>query len=128
MIKKVCLETAKALKNAGFRQEGINSYWNNYENPDIESKVCSEGYPKSAWAVSETYAAPTSDEILEELPYSLRFTESDYWLWVTKLKHGTYEVRYTDAFHRKVKRITQDESLPEALAQMWLFLRKEKLI
>jgi hypothetical protein len=98
MSNTVSLETATLLKEAGFPQP---PNWKVY--------------------------APNIEELLEQLPYSLRYVESDYWLWITKGKY-CYEVRYTDAHHQYPKYIQQADTLTEALAKMWLRLKIDGVI
>ncbi len=120
MIKTVSLETAKALKDAGFRQDNMAYYY-----PGELS--CFKGPVSMEWGIESglnshfKYAAPTTDELLEELPEIVK----DQRLNISKERNlyfvsYEYEDNLLQCFHRK--------SLPEALAQMWLHLKKESLI
>lgn len=131
MIPTTSLETSKKLKAAGFRQDtffqwifvhsAINSEYNHWELLDKEHPL----YCKNA---EIQYASFCSDELLSELPFKLRFQYDDYWFQIQKLKNGSYDVRYSDWQHMKVKKIFQDELLCEALSQMWLWLKSEGII
>jgi len=126
MIKTVTLQTAKLLKESGFKQNShFCHYLNKHEDTAINTTADCLFYPVEFWDI---FSAPTSDELLEEIPYGLRCTDCDYWLNIQKSRFDTYDVRYTDAFHNNVKIIEQGENLPEAIARMWLCLKKEKLI
>lgn len=110
MIKTVTLETATALKEAGFKQESefywclfqgqtILCYWETCIDKGLGEIIC---------------AAPTSDELLEEIPRP-----------ITILRYsGTY--RLDCGIKNQIGPV--NESLPEALVQMWLYLKKEGLL
>ena len=129
----VSLELAKQIQEAGFKKE-TEFWWTQHkeqeQNPNYRdcAMVCDKGtlemYPSEFWNL---YPAPLATEILEELPFRLREVDDDYWLWVTKLKHGGYEVRYRNSNHSRTLKIVQDDSLPNALAKMWLYLHKEPI-
>ena len=74
----------------------------------------------------EQIARPTTDELLEELPrviqdYTLRIGryDSEYEIW--------YQ-RFAERASQKFIMNTYDKDLPEALAQMYLWLHKEGLL
>lgn len=135
MIKTVGLETAKALKEIGFNKDTY--FWHIVPCQShgmipwgvIEDKVRAE-----EWNPEYTYAAPTTDELLEELPYSIIRDGESYFLEVHK-----YDSYYR-VFYRKYEQIHAGEyrfrnlaeptnnSLPEALAAMWLWLNKQDLL
>lgn len=104
MIKTVSLETAKALKDAGFKQETQFTY------------SFDEGYSLGITGVSlfgqPTYASPTIDEILEELPF---FYHQSKFLTIRKL-HDHYSVGYM--MDEDWRECQEDASLPEALAKL----------
>jgi hypothetical protein len=66
---------------------------------------------------------------LEELPYSIEVKDETYNLEVHKIDSG-YVVRYQRDSGLYPGDIQQYDkySLPNALAKMWLYLKKEKLI
>lgn len=129
MIKTVSLETAKLLKEAGFKQD---TYWYHYEHKRLKEedyKECKcEGlnhddvyYPEESW---NKIAAPSTDELLEELP------------WHTQIYKGTdgnlgQYICHLDArsvIGQKETKWFYHKDLCEALAQMYLFLKKEGLL
>ena len=119
MIQTVSLETAKLLKEAGFRQD-TEMFW--YPNPNgttWDYILVTKDFKRVSGGLIYT-AAPTTDELLEELPS--RLNEHSGVLLIFK-ETDAYEVCYGGHDNRFI-----NVSLPEALAQCWLWLRKEKLI
>ena len=108
----VSLEIAKQLKEVGWKKE-TEFWW-------AKHKITFKGYINS-WDICdyqpavdlyEQYSAPLATEILEEIKgkVSIQITYSkEVGLRITDLKSGIY---FTD-------------TLPNALAQMWLYLKKE---
>lgn len=138
-MKTVRLQTAKLLKEAGFPQN-TTWYWHfnevyggNHINLHNDGNNC---------------AAPTTDELLEELPDTLNYNKRKLRLHITrgimgkdhndKIIGRAFQVFYgINAWNELTavgyKRPWIDkyficESLPEALAQMYLWLKKEGLI
>ena len=111
---------AKELKEARWKKE-TEFWWIEYHCGDM----------KEHWELREKplikcrlISAPLATEILEELPDKLGNLEE---LTIHKLPKGAWRVNYWD--NEKLKVIQKfDKSLPNALAKMWLYLRKEKLI
>lgn len=126
MIKKVTLETAIQLKNAGFIQDSISKFYVNRkdqrgrDNWNIEDLYT---FPRDK--VKEYYAAPTSDEILEELPETIHIKGVETW-WLTIEKCNGVYVCFYDGYEDKSYQ--ENESLPEAPAKMYLWLKAEGLI
>ena len=99
----VSLEIAKQLKESGWKKE--TEFCLEVDDEEVRivkygSYICSRKY----------YLAPLSDEILEELPEN---TE------IKKVKKGYYIYINSNSI--------VDKSLPNALAEMWIFLKKGKL-
>lgn len=135
MISTVSLETARALKEAGFPQKTL-FLWASWSTGtcDMDNvvefreflewrKKREHGVKDQVW---DAYAAPTTDELLAVLPSQL-------------LNHtlhiGKYDTEYEVWYEKYGIRIDQKiimnhyrESLPEALAQMYLWLKKEGLL
>ena len=119
MIKTTSLETSKLLKSAGW------------------TKVCHE---KEIWDEWGIIYKPNTDELLEELPklikkdcgYERKNKEEPQivdWYFEIKFREGKWEVGYHWYYYEYMDGFTQkNESLPEALAQMWLWHKKENLI
>lgn len=141
MIKTVSLETAKRLKEAGFRQDK-SSFYSVYSGDNRQKGY--EGY-QPHWMIvdsncasarrnntknekwpDEQIAMPNTDELLEELPKILNGFE----FRITGLIGDMWDVSYWEIGH-KDERIFENfmnKLLPEALAQMWLHLKKEGLL
>ena len=127
-MKIVSLELAKTLKEKGFPQKG--NYFN-WVNADGEYKVYSALYEfqladyKSS--IGLECAAPTADEILDLLPEYVLDDKRD----MAGLKCGKWNKKYWTEYHctfnSLVKRI-ESESLADALAEMWLYLKEPKNI
>ena len=94
------LEISKELKKAGFSKE-TEFWWSMYWK---EFKLYSNRPHKEF--IGEYYPAPLATEILEELPEFLDLARQD-----------DFTVSYGDGFF-------EDKSLPNALALMWIYLRK----
>jgi hypothetical protein len=111
MIPTTRLETSKLLKDAGFRQD---TYLYHVECDDGE-KNWYQLMQSGEWddEEREIISAPTTDELLEELPFQ------------TKIYKGTENVYIIS--YSNLKDIS-NEVLPEALAQCWLWLKKENLL
>lgn len=123
MIKTVSLETAKLLKENGFRQD-THFFWANPHNKYslwTKTDVYSWGYEHTIqdWIDESNpvlYAAPTTDELLEKLPPDLMIREA------FNLRYEVGHVNINDG------KLFGHEYLPEALAQMWLYHKKEGLL
>lgn len=133
MILTTSLETSKILKEAGinafaqYKWCGLKTskYILNQEIPNTEEIkwfLIHESDPRfhahsKEW-VPESYYAYSTDELLSELPKNLDGNK----LRITFFTNGACEVWYAG-----IKPQVND-ILPEALAQMWLWLKKEGLI
>lgn len=110
MIKTVSLETAKKLKDAGFRQ-------------DTEIFFNKGG---------KYIAAPTTDELLDELPDHIvidnRQFGGDKRNSIGTLVIGNPNYIFNVQYRPDISPCFKNESFPEALAQMYLFLAKEGLL
>lgn len=140
-IKTVSLKTAKELKEAGFGQEGIHFYHyahkkiNEYHYRDcqvIGLRNDEAMYPSEHW---DRISAPTTDELLEELPKLIKKNDSTStpeivdWYFEIKYRDGKWEAGYHWYYYEYMDGfIEKSKSLPEALAQMYLFLAKEGLL
>jgi len=117
----VDLEIAKELKENGFPQDCIYK-WNKMKNGLYEICIIPDDL--------EIFHAPISDEILKELPTELwgcmlniDKTNKGYYVWYLPI-HSEYDKRPKHDIcpgHAKKK-------LTNALAKMWLYLKKEGYI
>jgi len=113
-MKEYCvdLELAKELKEAGFPQKSVWSYFN--EDSEDLAIVGTE--------LDIAISAPCSDELLKELPievngfiFRIERTNTDYVLGYFEYD----EIRF--GYFHNIK-------LSNALARMWLYLKKEGYI
>lgn len=127
MIQTVSLETARALNEAGFRQD---TYFKWYESPSKGSGGKPRvGDENVTWDDYIICAAPSTDEILSEL-----LIGSDEWtgtyrhlaMWPHSIK--TWQCAYVLPDGEGYFAWQEGKSLPEALAKMWLWLKKEGII
>lgn len=107
----VDLEIAKELKNNGFLQDSKFSW----EYDDVNSCDCIQSIDKE-FSHFNTVNAPMSDEILKELP---KYIDSRP---LTIIIANTNIVEYLNIPSQI------DEKLSNALAKMWLYLKKEGYI
>lgn len=109
-MKSLCvsLETAKALKVAGWTKDTCLAYGKNGEMLE----------PPFGWSADMDLAfpAPTAEEVLRELPRGFFVTKEINDIW--RIFYNEWE----DGFGNDVPDPTQtNESLSEAAAQMWLW-------
>jgi len=125
-MKKYCvnLELAKKLKENEF-------YQNTLYYLDDEDNLINKNFVITSPKIIEEnnqlkkanyYSAPTSDELLKELPYKIK----DYYLVIAKCNKG-YWVKYWNFGEIEIKHI-QGNNLANCLAKMWLYLKKEGYI
>jgi len=140
----VSFELAKQLKKAEYPQE-TEFYWCDKfplvsSAPIIIDKITREKrktgngggaiyFEKLAVdaLMNNIYPAPLATEVLEELP---RFIgNSNYELTIVHKSYGNYCVSfYDDGTESSYSEEQFDRSLPDALARMWLYLKKEELL
>lgn len=133
MIRTTSLETSKALKENGFRQDAYFNWLEMItEQGGVLRLIPQESLSNKYSDISNYYAAPTSDELLEELPESV--TEHGVRYSMEIVRHKLFDekkffISYEDNDGCMLRQECSDnESLPEALAACWLFLKKEGLI
>lgn len=113
----ITLETAKKLKAAGFPQDTIRGYF-----PD------GHWYYVTANDTNMECSAPDTDEFLAQLPKTISLEQSLELISITRHLEGdgfseSWEVGYTHSNY-----LTENESLPEALAEMWILLKEKGII
>lgn len=118
MIKTVSLETAKLLKENGFRQD-TSFDW--VEGDMGGMSIARIGY-ESSWSKYHSHcSSPTTDELLEELPVEI-FIDERKVLVIGKIKNG-YQCAYRP---HPIK--FENILLAESLSRMWLWLKQEGLL
>lgn len=143
----VSSEIAKELKEAGWKKE-TEFWWNAHDRLDLDTNTTYkdnfslDNFNKwgNVCGGYESLSAPLATEILEELP---KIDDSDnlaHWHFEIELtKGGMYYCRYVSIDNREIPDNSKEEDedkwmliddiyLPNALAKMWLYLKKEKLV
>ncbi len=137
MIQTVSLETAKALEDAGFNHETYFMYgtWNG--EMVLESKKTFYRHKGPDNTDQHCISAPTTDEILEDLPAYIEIKKNMVtYLRIELIAHDrSFRVQYQRKFDEGSKTSDRipvnpicERLLSEALAQMWLWLKKEGLL
>ena len=127
-MKTVSLKLAKQLNEAGFTQDTeFEWYTSAYEEED--AWVTNDPGEYATFGDDLIASAPFSEEILDLLPWKLDFGDGiPKFLDITKVEDG-FEVGYiSHKSHGFVDGFTSGKSLSEALAKMWLYLKKKGLI
>jgi hypothetical protein len=149
----VSLELAKQLKEAGYPQRKGLFYWckQNPYYPEEKPIWLLYSYPisyrkkkplrGSDYDTSnnplyhEILAAPISDELLDKLPKEiiapvkrLANTNSEFFLHIIN-RRGWYDIRYLWEYNEYYQTLNdtyfEDKKLPDAIASLWLKLKKE---
>lgn len=134
-MRTVSLELARQLKEAGYPQEEQLFYWTNSFNHTQYGlthavAIGSDGfncYPEwelSDVMVTEGFASPTADEILDQLPEIINgYKAIEIGKYADK-----YVIRYQLIDNSLLGIRFDDEFLVDAAAQCWLYLKKENLL
>jgi hypothetical protein len=115
-------ELSKELKENGFKQDSICFFCDithSHEKPKmslcIKTPFVSE---------RDKISAPTAEELLEELPEKIIYSETFKQYWYLKINiHNQYGFNVSYGNYN-----TQDKKLCNALAKMWLYLKKNNLL
>lgn len=127
MIKTVSLETAKLLEKNGFPHESSFAYCLHVVTVGsdyVHTVWDGQGINSCGTQYRKVYA-PTTDELLEELPNMFEYNHYAAELIIQRGKEWKWSCRYVTT--KEYVYSTLDENLCEALAQMWLWLKKEGL-
>ncbi len=129
-MKEFCvdLKIAKELKINGYPQN-TNFYHEIYTYNDGSKENGFVDYNKFlGWENSDDhtfFSAPISDEILKELPKEIEY-KFCYFLEILCLT-SSYNIFYQSNGGEELKEF-DDKNLANALAKMWLYLKKEGYI
>ena len=122
----VSLSLARRIKEAGWKKEtefcwiqDALGQWKLVNIHYLDSDDCSLG------EFNSKISAPLATEILEELPSEI---ENYAELSISKDSNNFYYVQYQGVDNETCGEFFRDKSLSNALALMWLYLRKEGLI
>ena len=143
-MKEYCvsLELAKELKENGFLQKSFNSWVKSYDVgkelkgiiPDCGSFYWFDKEQMIDRYEIERYSAPTSDEILKKLPSFIFNNDGDNcYLTISKDYYtdkfkAVYVINYNSVSGFTPVKEMEEEKLSNALAKMWLYLKKEGYI
>lgn len=130
------LQTSRLLKENGYPQESSFWWWeDNFGLPQDRSSSLNDHKPhnpQNGWAY---FAAPTADEILDMLPARITNPNTRNMDFL-RIHPGDdskqdnrqgYTLEYHTAFSAPLVRVT-DNSLADAAAKMWLYLKREGLL
>lgn len=129
MIRTVSLQTARVLKEAGFGQKA-ELFWAIYKTRG-RTPVLYHDTVADAYDVGETFAAPTSDELLEELrkvKYDSMGFPALQIIWALGKWHVHYRNPPTEWSKNGSQEVGIDNELPESLAKMWIWIKKEGIL
>ena len=127
MLKQVSLATAKLLKEAGWPQSGQNAWMLPTDTSPTGEHEFVDYLDSQFWASDdfeelEPFAAPDVSDLLEALPKGVQMTKG--------LAYGNYYCQ--DYRERESGAALENEKWQknpaEALALLWLALKKEKII
>lgn len=133
MTKTTSLETSRLLQESGFEVE-TERRWVHFKAKKtvMESKIDNWKVVNEDWDAARLgYAAPTTDELLEEIPWRINDNHNPSDLMITRGPKN-FTVRYVNAFKIPF-RSTPDrgfvnENLCECLAKCWLYLKQQGLL
>ena len=123
-MKTISLELAKQLNVTGYPQKDSFLYWiNSNGKPQVASPQIQlwndHGY--------EWYAAPTADEILDQLPPFRKVKKELCEINIMRNLAGEWLVRYGNPKYWGVLR-QKDFNLADAGAKMWIYLKEKNLL
>lgn len=137
MIKTVTVETAKQLKAAGFPQNTFMmfGYWHG-EEYSLQPKMSLYRHNGPDNTDQFSISAPTTDELMEHIPSGMyRQVQLAFNLWhfgsprIYAVQYEPVHWKITgDPTRRQPFEAIVNESLPEALAELWLWLKVEGLL
>jgi len=116
----VSLETAKKLKAAGFPQIGLDRVWTTSASGAAAGRFTLHYVPNTG----EDYAAPTAQEIADQLPNKPDFPH-DWHLVVERESDGNFSAYMncdTEYDGNELEGYSLGDTLAEALAALWLKL------
>lgn len=131
----VSLELAKQLEENGYPQKDSLFKWSfDRESTPQWEIVCNQD---RMWDEYQLLAAPLATELLEQLPVGIEpKDDKDEFVWnltILKMplipkKPEEWFVSYSALGINKEYKYFQSVTLPDALAMMYLYLKKEELI
>lgn len=117
------IELAKRLKEAGFPQGNcISAYW------EISEDRIELWHTNNLQMCKFLCSAPNADEIAEKLPYRIEDKIFTYSLTITKDYTGYYAVYKCDINSNTYCKHAYGKDLTTALAELWLWAKKDGVI
>lgn len=135
-MKTVSLELSKQLKDAGYPQSVSEFNWIRVdERVELSHKDHEYLLADYKSSIEKECVSPTADEILDQLPNEIVGDEGmkfDLDIWKDN-DHNSWVISYwwdEDTRHKSDTKIQSFEhsTLAEAVAKMWLYLKKGELI
>ncbi len=128
-LKDICvdLKIAKELKEKGFSQDSL---FYHVEFTNGKTVLHKRGAEFPSFIIETKYSAPTTDELLAELPVMIEDRGFDYWLQIDKL-HKEYQIIYANIDDNDdwLKGVNScDEKLPNMAAKRWIYLKDNGLL
>lgn len=141
MIKTTSLELSKQLKENGFPQQTQFKYLKPTRefidsDEDTDWKILlekgfykGEQYMIGSANCTRIYAAPTAEEILDELPYKIEY-DGDLLIWDIVRMEAPKDYWKVSYMRNDVSQIILfvEETLVEAAGKMWLYLKQNNLL
>jgi hypothetical protein len=130
-MKTTSLELSKQLKEAGFPQESFMFYCQ-ADDAGNSDPAYIDLYPNDYGMIDgkdivKMYAAPTAEEILDELPKEILFKGVSYRLRINALIGDAWSIEYR-SFDGGEFCSKHDKTLSELAGRMWIDLKGEGLI
>ena len=140
----VSLELAKEMKKTGWKKKTEFWWFEDRQYVKFDSKKWKDDFAKD-WGLmnfkitDDCISAPLATEILEELPPSIKtkygHENRSVYIYLQIDKHHDirkgYRCRYVPEFNPEAICWFQNEfidiSFPDVLAEMWIYLKKEKI-
>jgi hypothetical protein len=126
------LEISKELEENGFPQDGLFWWIKFAEGYKVKDEAKVDTYCRYYDTDDTTfYSAPTAEELLKELPKNVKWktlfinNQDLYFLFYADIGRND-ENRNVTLY--KEKEIQSDKKLCNALAKMWLYLKKNNLL
>ena len=126
------LETCKALKDAGYLQEGEDGFWwmkNQYSNWEVFYEIQKE------WIKSDYVKAPTASDLIKEIPSEIRVGDTYYCYYEEHIykpseNEKPYAASYRDMEHDEPSTmlkmvISNTEAEARAKILLWLCSKPE---
>lgn len=129
----VSLELAKQLKEAGYPQDRVGFWWTRWSDKwELTMVPNDDDFVAITGGSIERRKAPLASELMIQLPkrfFNPNFKEThlDFLHVGPELKSG-WLVVYDNHNFIEERTETWDESLPNALAKMWLLLKEIKIV